>query len=42
LAKQAERHDKHWERSNARDLLTGVTRAETIEERIRTDRLLRL
>jgi len=42
LAKQAERHDKRWERSNARDLLTGVTRAQTIEERIRTDRLLRL
>ena len=42
LAKQAERHDKHWQRQNARDLLTGVTRARTIEERVRTDRILRL
>ena len=42
MAKQAERRDKHWERQNARDLLTGVTVARSIEERIRTDRVLRL
>ena len=42
LAKQAERHDRHWQRQNARDLLLGVTRANTIEERIQTDKVLRL